>query len=101
MENSPHWYAIRVRPRWEKIVAAGLHDKQYEEFLPLYSSQSKWSDRVKEIDRPLFPGYVFCRSDISGRPRFITTPGVIGLVTFGGVPAVISEEEIETIRTML
>jgi transcription antitermination factor NusG len=53
------------------------------------------------IDHPLFPGYVFCRADLSGRPPLVTTPSVIGILSFGGVPALISEKEIDTIKAVL
>jgi len=95
------WFAIRVRPRWEKVVAGALRGKQYEEFLPLYQKRSRWSDRVKSVELPLFPGYVFCRADLSGRPPLVTTPGVIGILSFGGSPAVISDSEIEALKTVL
>jgi transcription antitermination factor NusG len=95
------WYAIRVRARWEQLVADALRNKEYEEFLPLYRKRSNWSDRVKEISRPLFPGYVFCRSNLSGRPPLITTPGVIGILRFGGSPAIISQQEIEAVKAVI
>jgi transcription antitermination factor NusG len=99
--ENPVWYAVRVRPRAEKLVAAALRGKQYEEFLPLYQKRSRWSDRVKLIDCPLFPGYVFCRGDMSGRPPLVTTPSVIGILSFGGRPALIFQEEIEAIKAVL
>lgn len=95
------WYAIQVRPRWEKVVACALRGKEYEEFVPVYRKRSVWSDRIKEIDLPLFPGYVFCRSNLSERPPLTTTPGVIGILRFGGSPAIISQQEIDAIKTVL
>lgn len=94
------WHAVRTRPRWEKIVAQGVASKGYEGFLPLYRKRSQWSDRVKQIDLPLFPGYVFVRGNYSGRPRVITTPGVIGVLSFGGVPAIITDDEMENIKAV-
>jgi transcription antitermination factor NusG len=99
--ETPVWYAVRVRPRAEKLVAASLRGKQYEEFLPLYQKRSRWSDRVKLIDCPLFPGYVFCRGDVSGRPPLVTTPSVMGILSFGGRPALVSQEEIDAIKAVL
>src|SRR5215475_8215550 len=49
------WYAVRVRPNYEKPVAAALHGKGFQEFLPLIRSKRQWSDRVKIMDLPLFP----------------------------------------------
>lgn len=99
--EDPAWYAIRVRPRSEKLVAAALRSKQYEDFVPLYQKRSRWSDRIKSIECPLFPGYVFCRADLAGRPPVVTTPSVIGILSFGGRPALISEQEIHAIRIAL
>ena len=48
MESLP-WYALQVRPRFEKIVASTLVSKGYEGFLPLYRRRSRWSDRIKEV----------------------------------------------------
>ena len=95
------WYAIRVRPRFEKLVASALHGKGYEEFLPLYRKRNRWSDRMKEVDLPLFPGYVFCRADWMGKPRLVSTPGVVGVLSFANRPATISEEEIGAIKLVL
>ncbi|HEY7302945.1 MAG TPA: UpxY family transcription antiterminator [Bryobacteraceae bacterium] len=101
VSGASDWHAIRVRPRWEKVVADALRGKQYEGFLPLYRKRSRWSDREKDIDLPLFPGYVFCRADLSGRPPLITTPGVIGILRFGNAPAIISHQEIEAVRAVI
>ena len=101
LQEGCHWYALRVRPRWEKVVAHALRGKAYDEFLPLYRKRSRWSDRVKDIDLPLFPGYVFCRADLSRQPPLIATPGVIGFVSFGNSPAIISDQEIEAIKAVV
>ncbi|PYV81621.1 MAG: hypothetical protein DMG05_29645, partial [Acidobacteria bacterium] len=55
------WFALVVRSQHEKMVASVLHSKGYEEFLPLYTVKRRWSDRIKQLELPLFPGYVFCR----------------------------------------
>jgi transcription antitermination factor NusG len=95
------WHAIRVRPRWEKVVAEALRGKEYEEYLPLYRKRNRWSDRQKDVDLPLFPGYVFYRAELSGRPPLVTTPGVIGILRFGNIPAIVSPREIEAIRAVI
>lgn len=97
----PGWYAIRVRARSEKVVAAMLREKGYDEFLPLYRKRRHWSDRVKEVELPLFPGYVFCHADLGGKPPLIQTPGVVGILSFGGKPALVSSQEIEFIKRII
>ncbi|HEY7209260.1 MAG TPA: UpxY family transcription antiterminator [Bryobacteraceae bacterium] len=98
--TSSFWCAVTVRPRWEKLVAESLRAKEYEEFVPLYRKRSRWSDRVKEIELPLFAGYVFCRADWCGRPPVVSTPGVTGILRFGDSIARISEAEIANLKTI-
>jgi len=95
------WYAIRVRSRYENTVATILQGKGYEWFLPLYRSRRAWSDRIKEIQLPLFPGYVFCRFDVQRRLPILTTPGVVGVVGVGKRPAAIDESEIGAIKSAI
>lgn len=98
---SSSWYAVRVRPRWEQLVAAALRARQYEALLPLFRKRSRWSDRTKILELPLFPGYVFCRADLHAGPPLVTTPGVTGIVSFGGTRAVIPDNEIKAIKAVL
>ncbi|MGA9886725.1 MAG: transcription termination/antitermination NusG family protein, partial [Candidatus Acidiferrales bacterium] len=55
------WFALQVRTRQEASVAQQLNGQGYERFLPLYKVRKRWSDRIKEVNAPLFPGYLFCR----------------------------------------
>lgn len=95
------WYALRVRPRHEKVVDAILGNKGYERFLPLYKCLRRRSDRYKEIEFPLFSGYIFCQFDVIGRMPILTTPGVIGIVGVGRVPAPIATRELDAIGRMI
>jgi len=100
--DSLSWYAIRIQSRLGSVAAATLRGKGYQEFLPLYRSRRRWSDRIKELELPLFPGYLFCRCDVSDRLMpILTTPGVIGIVGAGKTPVPIDEEEIEAIRAIV
>ena len=96
------WYAIRVRSKFESFASASLRGKGYEEFLPLYRSRRRWSDRAKELDLPLFPGYLFCKLDVNSRllPVF-TTPGVVSIVGAGKVPIAIPDAEIAAIQKVV
>jgi transcription antitermination factor NusG len=95
------WYAVRVRSNYEANVGAVLDQKGVEKFLPTYRSRRKWSDRVKTLDLPLFPGYLFCRIPLDERNLVLTTGGVVDIVGVGRIPAPISEEEIEAVRTVV
>ena len=96
------WYAIRTQSKFENLAPATLRGKGYEEFLPLYRSRRRWSDRVKELDLPLFPGYLFCRFDVHDRLLpILTTPGVISIVGAGKTPIAVPDEEIATVQAIL
>ena len=100
--NKLPWYAIRVQSKFENQASTALRGKGYEEFLPLDHSRRQWSDRVKELDLPLFPGYLFCRFDLHDRLLpILTTPGVISILGAGKVPIPVADEEIATIRAVL
>ena len=95
------WYALRVKSKFEAVAAAGLSGKGYEPFLPLYKAKRRWSDRVKELDLPLFPGYVFCRFDALTRLPILTTPGVLAVVGYGREPVALDESEIAAVQAII
>lgn len=95
------WFAVRVRSNHERIAAMHLRERGYEEFSPSWKTERRWSDRTKEMDQFLFPGYVFCRLNPSDRLPVLTAPGVVDLVGFGKIPAPIPEHEIENVRRMV
>ena len=95
------WYALRIQSRLSSLAADTLRGKGYEEFLPLYRARRRWSDRVKQVELPLFPGYLFCQFDVNDRLPILTTPGVIGIVGAGKLPIHVDVEEIEAIRAIL
>jgi transcription antitermination factor NusG len=96
---SQSWYALRVRSRFENTVAAHLHGRDHECFLPLHKCRRRWSDRIKEIELPLFPGYVFCKFDPSNRLPILSIPGVFCMLGVGRVPLPVDEAEIAAIQT--
>jgi transcription antitermination factor NusG len=95
------WYALHVKTRFEKVVSQNLRGKGYEEFLPLYRRTSRWSDRTRELEIPLFPGYVFCRFDPLYRMPILTVPGVNMIVGIGKTLMPVEDRELASIRTVL
>jgi transcription antitermination factor NusG len=96
-----HWFAVRVRSNQERTAIVHLRDRGYEQFAPSYKAERRWSDRTKEIDQYLFPGYVFCRFDPGDRLAVLTAPGVVDLVGFGRIPEAVPDQEIERVRRMV
>jgi transcription antitermination factor NusG len=98
--ESAQWYAIAVKHQHERRIEAALRFKKMETLVPLYRSQRRWSDRTKDIDLPLFSGYVLCRFDIRERKEVLNMPGVYRLVGFGGTPAAVDDREIADIQAL-
>jgi len=96
-----NWIALQVRQRFEKQIAEALLCKGMEVFLPLYATRRRWSDRVKEMQVPLFAGYVFCRMDLLYRMPVLTVPGVIQFVGIGRTPEPIDESEISALQSVV
>jgi transcription elongation factor/antiterminator RfaH len=92
------WYALQCWMRKEGLVATQLEGQGFECFLPKYKSIREWSDRKKEVEQPLFPGYLFCRFDYSQRRPVVVTPGVLQVVGCGRTPMPIEDREIEAIQ---
>lgn len=95
------WFALQIRTRREAFAAEHLAGKGYEWFLPVYKSRRLWSDRIKELNAPLFPGYLFCRFDPQNRLPILKTPGVIQIVGCNRVPIPVDEQEIGAIQTLV
>jgi transcription antitermination factor NusG len=99
--NPLPWFALRVKSRHEQIASTVLSGKGYESFLPSYRIRRRWTDRIKETELPLFPGYVFCRMATADRLPVLMSTGVVGIVGIGKAPEPIEEREIATIRAVL
>jgi transcription antitermination factor NusG len=95
------WFAVHVRTRHETAIASFLEAKGYEQFVPLYKFKKRWSDRVKVLEAPLFPGYLFCRFDPQFRLPILKTPGVIQIIGYNRIPTPIDETEISAIQTVI
>ena len=96
-----NWYAIYTRSRHEKKVAASLEEKRVEVFLPLRSVLSRWKDRRKEVQLPLFSGYLFVRILREQRLPVLQTSGVVRFVGNGDGLDPVPEEQIISIQRLM
>ena len=92
---------VYTLPRWEKKVATLLASKGIEHYCPLNRVQKQWSDRKKVVLEPLFKGYVFIKTDEGSKWDLKKIDGIINYVYWLGKPAVVREEEIQTIKKFL
>ena len=99
--ESPQWYAIWTRSRHEQVVREQLEKKGMNAFLPTITRWSRWKDRKKKIDWPLFPGYCFAHFDIADALPVLKCTGVVNIVSFEGKPAPIPDYELDSIRLLV
>lgn len=106
----PSWYAVYTKSRAEKKVLAMLLQKKENDilkdvnlFLPVNLVKSKWSDRFKIVEKPLFPGYLFIHTRLSNYlwRELIITPGVANLLHKNNEPLEIPQRDIDVIHQML
>ncbi|MFQ5828799.1 MAG: UpxY family transcription antiterminator [Candidatus Methylomirabilia bacterium] len=95
------WYAVRTRSRHEKLVRDQLLGREIDVFLPIWEQWSRWKDRKKKVQFPLFPGYCFVRIPLANKLLVLRAVGAVDLVGLTGQPEPIPESEIEAIRTLV
>ena len=98
LDQVRQWYAVRVKPQHERTVSYTLLKLGFDRYVPLYKALRRWSDSLKELELPIFPGYVFCRLAPFDMPRVLSTPAVYQLVGRGAVPAPVEEHELHTVQ---
>jgi transcription antitermination factor NusG len=98
---SAAWFAVWTKSRHESRVYDQLQQRDLDAFLPTVARWSRWKDRKKKIDWPLFPGYCFVHINPAEALPVLKCSGVVSLVSCDGRPAVIPDQEIQGIRTLL
>jgi len=99
MSTEDRWYAVCCKPRQEAVAEENLLRQGYRVYLPrirnTHHRRGQWIDVIE----PLFPRYLFIRVDPALRSTapVRSTRGAVGLVRFGGQPAVVPEEVIDTL----
>jgi transcription antitermination factor NusG len=99
--HNDFWYAVYTRTRHEKSVAEQCHQRGVITFLPLYSVQHRWKQRLARVLLPLFPSYVFVRIALQDRIKVLSIPGIVSLVSFNGRPAVVPDSQIDYLNRAL
>ncbi|OQY59309.1 MAG: transcriptional antiterminator [Desulfobacteraceae bacterium 4572_88] len=100
---TPAWYALHTRSRFENVVSDILTRKSVEIFLPKIEVRSKRRDRKKMIHVPLFPGYLFVRTNLDPREHLeiLKTKGAVRLVGNNSGPVSVPSESIISLNIML
>jgi transcription antitermination factor NusG len=96
------WFAAYTTPRHEKAVVRHLKVRDVEHFLPLYRVTRRWKNGCDvSVEFPVFPNYVFVRSEHHNVSRLRDVPGVLTFVGAGRTAAPMPDAEIDRLRTEL
>ena len=99
--SGAQWFAVWTRSRHEQVVREQLERKEIVAFLPTITRWSRWKDRKKKVDWPLFPGYCFAQFDPDDALPILKCTGVVNIVSVEGRPAPIPEYELDSIRLLV
>lgn len=92
------WFVIWAESRAEKKVEKRMAALGLSPWLPIVRERHLWSDRWREVDCPLFPGYLFVRADKADWHQILRTPGVLTVVKEGGKPALLANSFVISLR---
>jgi transcriptional antiterminator NusG len=97
------WYAVYTKPRHERKVNAHLSREGMATFLPEIERRSRRRDRKKIVSYPIFPGYLFVNTELSGdnRLKVIKTKGVVRILGNKGIPTAIPKHQILAIQKVI
>lgn len=98
----PSWYVVHTKSRFENVVHDGLVKKFVEAFVPKVLVRSRRVDRKTMIRIPLFPGYLFVKSDLTPERHIeiVKTVGVVRLIGNRNGPVSVPDETIESLKIM-
>lgn len=97
------WYVLHTKSRFENVVNEGLIKKSMEVFLPKIRVKSKRRDRKVMLRVPLFPGYMFVKTNLNPyeHVEILKTTGAVRLIGNKNGPIPVPEETIESLMIMV
>jgi len=97
------WYVLHTKSRHEMVVNDGLFKKSIEAYLPRVTVRSKRRDRKVTIRVPLFPGYLFVKTDLHPQAHLdiVKTVGAVRLLGNKQGPLSLTEETVESLKIIV
>lgn len=94
------WYAVQCKAMESFRAAENLQNQGFDVFHPFIQVEKIRSGKLKLVDEPLFPYYLFIHlNDVTDNWRPIrSTRGVLKLVSFGCAPLQIPADLIEQLK---
>lgn len=95
------WHAVYTRSRTEKKAYGELVQKGIESYLPLKVVRKQWAKQYRIVEEPLIRGYIFVRVSNREFIEVLHTTGVLWYVCFEGKPAVIADQQMESLKAFM
>ncbi len=95
------WYALMVRTGREATVRGLLTRRGIQAFLPVFRIETRWSDRRKILERPVFPSYLFARFRADARLPILQVPHVLHILGDARGPVAVPDEQIGTVQRLV
>lgn len=96
--ESAKWQVVYTRPRAEKQVVERLNSLGIENYCPMQTLVRQWSDRKKKVVVPVINSYLFVKIMKAQESQVLGVVGVVQFVKFNGKAALVSEEEISSLK---
>lgn len=93
------WFVVCCKPRQELIAQENLLRQGFRVYLPRIQVKRRRRGQWFDVAEVLFPRYIFIQLDPvkNSIAPVRSTRGVVGLVRFGGQPAVVADEIMEAL----
>lgn len=95
------WFVFYIHSRCEFKVNKSLKALNIITYLPVKKTIRKWSDRKKEIEVPLFNGYIFIRATEKERLIALQEKHIVRCISDAGKPAIVPDWQIENLEKMI
>jgi len=97
------WYVLHTKSRHEQVVNGLLLKKSVEAYLPMVTVRSKRRDRKVMIRVPLFPGYLFVKTDLhpNSHLEVVKTAGAVRLIGNTLGPVSVPDETVDSLQIMV
>lgn len=92
------WFVIWTESRAEKKVEKRIAALGLCPWLPIVKERHRWSDRWRDVECPLFPGYLFAQATNADWNQILWTPGVLTVVRERGKPALLANSFVASLR---
>jgi transcriptional antiterminator RfaH len=100
--NGLHWFVVQSNPREEERALHYLREKGFDTYLPRMEVVSVRKLKNVKTEKPLFPGYLFCRfnkeDEILAHVRW--TRGVKKLLPESVNPIPVEDEVVKAIQSL-